>query len=66
MRKLVFAAALVAASFGATAAPAGAYWVCVGVTPLDVAVCQDDPMPGPPPLPGGSPEDPEPGAAVSL
>lgn len=59
LRRLLLLVVAAAALAGATPAPASAYWVCVGVTPLDVAVCQADPMPGPPPLPG-APHDPEP------
>lgn len=60
VRRVLFIVAVLAASVGLTGAPAGAYWVCVGVTPLDLAVCQDDPFPGPPPLPDAAPHLPSP------
>lgn len=49
-RLLIIVAMVLAAAFGGATA-VSADWACAGIVPLDTAVCVDDPLPGPPPLP---------------
>ena len=52
MRRLLITILMVVGLATAIAHSASAAWVCVSVVEFDKAVCQNDPLPGPPPLPG--------------